>query len=250
MSSAVEQIKARLNILDVIGNYVKLEKAGVNYKGRCPFHNEKTPSFFVSPARQSYHCFGCSKGGDLISFVQEIEGLEFLEALEMLATQAGVELKPVNQGERTLRDRLLTIMEVTTQFYERSLSANPAVLTYLRQRGLTDETIKRFRIGFAPSGWRQLYEMLKTAGYSEEDMEKVGLIIKQSSSGAARGSGYYDRFRERIMFPLGNAAGKIVGFSGRIHSASTDEQAKYINSPQTALYDKSEFLYGYDRAKI
>jgi DNA primase len=249
MSSAVEQIKARLNILDVIGNYVKLEKAGVNYKGRCPFHNEKTPSFFVSPARQSYHCFGCSKGGDLISFVQEIEGLEFLEALEMLATQAGVELKPVNQGERTLRDRLLAIVEVTTQFYERSLLANPAVLTYLRQRGLTDETIKRFRIGFAPSGWRQLYDMLKTAGYSEEDMEKVGLIIKQSSSGAARGSGYYDRFRERIMFPLGNTAGKIVGFSGRIYGAA-DEQAKYINSPQTALYDKSEVLYGYDRAKI
>lgn len=243
MSSPVEQIKSRLNIVDVVASYIKLQKAGINLKANCPFHNEKTPSFFVSPTRDTWHCFGCNRGGDIFSFVMEIEGVEFSEALKILADRAGVELKPVSREYKSERERLLKILELAKDFYENELSKNKEVLDYLKERGLEEKTIKEFGIGFAPEGWRNLHSFLKNKNYSDSDIEKTGMIIKSEK-------GCYDRFRSRIMFPLINSAGQIVGFSGRVwgeESASTG--GKYINTPQTILYDKSRFLYAFDKAK-
>jgi DNA primase len=246
-SSSVEQIKARLSIGDVVGSYLKLEKAGGNFRARCPFHNERSPSFYVSPQRESYHCFGCNKGGDIFSFVQEIEGVDFIDALKMLADRAGVELVRENPQARTERERLLGIMHEAATFYEAALKRTPFALEYLRGRGLTDETIASFRIGFAPAAWRGLSDHLRGRGYGDDEVERAGLAVKR-----------YDRFRSRIMFPLSNSSGNIVGFSGRIFeipgSASPAgqtgiEPAKYVNTPQTVLYDKSKILYGFDRAK-
>ncbi|MBU2219395.1 DNA primase [Patescibacteria group bacterium] len=253
MSSSVEQIKSRLNIVDIVASYIKLQKAGINLKALCPFHHEKTPSFFVSPARETWHCFGCNKGGDIFSFVMEIEGVEFPDALKTLADRAGVELKPVSQEYRTERSRLLQLLDEANRFYEAELNKDKKVLDYLKERGLENKTIKEFGIGFAPEGWRNLHSFLKTKGYSDSEIEKSGLIIKSEK-------GYYDRFRSRIMFPLNNSAGQIVGFSGRIFvgratsempdvARPTAEPAKYINTPQTILYDKSKLLYGFDNAK-
>lgn len=244
MSSSVEQIKSRLNIVDVVQGYLKIKKAGINYKARCPFHNEKTPSFFISPTRESWHCFGCSRGGDMFSFVMEMEGLEFYEALKILADKAGVELKPVDPKYVSERSRLLKLMEDAVSFYVGELKKNKSVHSYLTERGLKEETIINFDIGFAPEEWRALHSFLKNKNYSDLEMEKAGMVIKSSS-------GFYDRFRGRIMFPINNPAGQVVGFSGRIFSVEGGgkETAKYINTPQTILYDKSRILYGFDKAK-
>jgi DNA primase len=243
MSSSVEQIKARLNIVEVVQSYVKLQKAGVNFKANCPFHSEKTPSFFVSPSRDSWHCFGCNRGGDIFSFVMEIEGLEFSEALKILASRAGVELKPIDPKYKTEQTRLLQLMEEAKKFYESELKKNKEVIDYLKERGLKGETAKRFSIGFAPEGWRNLHDFLKNKNYSDSEIEKSGMAIKSDK-------GHYDRFRSRIMFPLYNSSGQIVGFSGRIFGKEDETTGgKYINTPQTILYDKSRILYGFDRAK-
>ncbi len=246
MASSVEQIKSKLGIVDVVSSYMKLEKAGINYRGCCPFHNEKTPSFFISPARGSYHCFGCNRGGDIISFVQEIEGVDFLEALKTLAERAGVELEPLSRAPKT-DNRLFTLLDEATNFYFKQLVNKPEALTYLYERGLNKETIKAWRIGFAPDGWRSLSEYLIGRGYREDEMVKTGVAVAQTAH--AGGGRVYDRFRSRIMFPLFNPTGKVVGYSGRIFGPNQEEVAKYINSPQTELYDKSRLLYGYDRAK-
>jgi len=252
MASSVEKIKSKLDIVDVVGSYLKLEKAGLNYRACCPFHNEKTPSFFVSPSRGSYHCFGCNRGGDLISFVQEIEGLDFIEALKVLAERAGIELEPFKQ-EQTISNRLYDILAEATNFYIRQLINDKTAWRYLLERGLNVESVKKWRLGFAPDNWRGLADYLASRGYREEEMVRTGLLIPSRGPAAARG---YDRFRSRIMFPLSNPGGKIVGFSGRIFSASrqvgatANDVAKYINSPQTELYDKSRLLYGYDQAKM
>lgn len=255
MASSVEQIKAKLSIVDVVGSYLKLEKAGVNYRGCCPFHNEKTPSFFVSPTRGSYHCFGCNRGGDIISFVQEIEGLDFIEALRLLAERAGLELEPLRRGEGQKNDRLLNLLEAATVFYVQLLVENRGAHDYLVSRGLSEESIKNFRLGFVPEAWRSVYDHLVSLGYNEEEMIKVGLVVSNTNTGPKASRGY-DRFRSRLMFPISNPNGKVVGFSGRIFlaSSSTGEQkqnevAKYINTPQTELYNKSKILYGYDKAK-
>ncbi len=253
MASSVEQIKAKLSIVDVVGSYLKLEKAGINYRGCCPFHNEKTPSFFVSPTRGSYHCFGCNRGGDIISFVEEIEGLDFIEALRLLAERAGVELEPLARAPKT-DNRLYTLLDEATNFYFKQLVSQPEALSYLYERGLTKETIRSWRLGFAPEAWRGLADYLVGRGYREDELVKTGMAIAQTSH-ASQGR-VYDRFRSRLMFPLFNPAGKVVGFSGRIFLTSQsagapnqNEVAKYINSPQTELYDKSRILYGYDQAK-
>ncbi|MFA6476144.1 MAG: DNA primase [Candidatus Paceibacterota bacterium] len=246
MASSVEQIKSKLGIVDVVSSYMKLEKAGINYRGCCPFHNEKTPSFFISPARGSYHCFGCNRGGDIISFVQEIEGVDFLEALKTLAERAGVELETLAQAPKT-DNRLFTLLDEATNFYFKQLVGKPEALNYLYERGLTKETIKTWRLGFAPEGWRSLSEYLLGRGYREDEMIKTGVAVAQTAH-AGQGR-VYDRFRSRIMFPLFNPTGKVVGYSGRIFGPNQEDTAKYINSPQTELYDKSRLLYGYDRAK-
>ncbi len=258
-SSSVEQIKSRLNIVDVVQSYIKLQKAGANLKANCPFHSEKTPSFFVSPARESWHCFGCNRGGDMFAFVMEIEGVEFVEALKILANRAGIELAPIDSKHKNERARLLKLIDDAKNFYESELKKNKEAIDYLKERGLKEETIKEFGIGFAPgppaSGWRNLYDFLKNRSYSDSEMEKAGLVIKSDKPQA----GDYDRFRSRIMFPLFNYSGQAVGFSGRIFRNPVSgnfetgfqekEQAKYINTPQTILYDKSKLLYGLEKAK-
>jgi len=246
MSSTVEQIKSRLDITDVVQSYIKLQKAGANFKANCPFHNEKTPSFFISPARQSWHCFGCSRGGDMFSFVMEIEGIDFLESLKILADRAGVEVEKIDKNRQNERLRLLQLVDESVKFYETELRKNADVVAYLKKRGMKGETAQAFNIGFAPAGWNNLRDYLKDKGFSESEMEKAGMAVKSAKAQA----GYYDRFRSRIMFPISNASGQTVGFSGRIFGEEgTDSGGKYINSPQTILYDKSGILYAFDKAK-
>jgi DNA primase len=251
MSSTVEQIKARLDIVDVVQSYIKLQKAGANFRAHCPFHNEKSPSFYVSPTREAWHCFGCSKGGDLISFVMEIEGVEFMEALQILAVRAGVEIKQEDPRLVSERMRLIKLMEAATTFYEKQLPTEARALEYAVGRGLKSETIKEFRIGYAPDAWEAVVPHLQNSGFTNMEIEKSGMAIKSERDGKL-----YDRFRARIMFPINDATGRVVGFSGRIvpfavHTVKSDsDPAKYINSPQTLLYDKSRVLYGFDKAKL
>ena len=242
MSSPVDLIKERLSIADVVGSYIKLEKAGSNLKAKCPFHNEKTPSFFVSPARSSYYCFGCGAKGDILSFVQEFEGVDFMGALKILASKAGVEIVKENPKIRSERERLFMLMETAVSFYQTELSKNDKVKEYLSDRGIKPETIKNFRIGFAPDEWRKCYDHCGQVGFSEAEQEKAGLIKK-----AERKS--YDRFRGRVMFPIFDSSGRPVAFSGRIFGKETAEAPKYLNSPETPLFSKSSILFGFDRAK-
>lgn len=249
MSSQVEQIKAKLGIVEIVGSYLKLEKAGSNFKACCPFHNEKTPSFFISPDRETYHCFGCNRGGDIFSFVQEIEGLDFFGALEVLAQKAGIELKPVDIKLKSENERLYAILEEATKFYHTALLQSLEAKKYVKNRQLTEETVRTFRIGYAQEDWSSLFNHLTQKGFKSEDIEKTGLIISSNQSLRHPGGRYYDRFRGRVMFPLCDVSGRTVGFSGRIIVVSEREEAKYINTPQTMLYDKSRLLFGYDKAK-
>ncbi|MFA5934186.1 MAG: DNA primase [Candidatus Paceibacterota bacterium] len=245
MLSPVDQIKERLSISDVVSSYIKIDRAGANYKARCPFHNEKTPSFVVSPGRGNYHCFGCNRGGDIFSFVEEIEGIDFTQALKMLAERAGVTLEKVDYGAHKEKVHLYGLLDEATKFFEVNLYKNEAVKDYLKKRGLKEETVRKFRIGFAPAEWNSLQSHLLKKGYTDREMEQVGIIIQGNR-------GYYDRFRSRIMFPIADSQGRIVGYSGRIFSIGTTEEkdvAKYVNSPETALYSKSNILFGYDKAK-
>ncbi|MCR4306674.1 MAG: DNA primase [Candidatus Yonathbacteria bacterium] len=240
--NSVEQIKGRLSIVDVVGSYIKLEKAGGNFRAACPFHAERTPSFFVSPVRDSYHCFGCNRGGDIFSFVEEIEGLDFKGALKVLADKAGVTLLEVNPALRSEKEQLHGLLEEATKLFQFNLIKNKEALSYLYGRGVTADTLKQFRIGFAPGSWTFVRDALLGKGFTEEEIQKAGLIIKSPK-------GYYDRFRSRIMFPLADSAGRIVGFSGRIFGDEESKMGKYINSPETILFSKSQLLYGYDKAK-
>ncbi len=245
--SSVDQIKSKIDIVSLISSYIKLEKAGTNFKGRCPFHNEKTPSFFVSPDRGSYYCFGCHAKGDIFTFVEEFEGLDFIGSLKVLADKAGVELDQYRTGEKSEKETLFSVLEKATFFYEQKLSENNEALNYLKGRGITDETIKDFRIGYAPNDWRELLNFLKDKGVNEREMLSVGLI-KQKDSSLSIGNSHYDVFRGRIMFPISDSSGRVVGFSGRILVAD-DKSPKYLNTPETVLFNKSEILFGLDKAK-
>lgn len=269
MEDNVSKIKDRLDIVDVISGYLKLTKAGQNYKARCPFHNEKTPSFVVSPERQVWHCFGCSKGGDMFGFVKEIEGVEFIDSLRILAAKAGVVLDSFDPAIKDDKARLYEVCESATKFFEKQFlsSAGKRALEYMKSRGVHDETVKEFRLGFAPNDWNSLGNFLRDCGYSENEIVEAGLAIKRND-----GSGAYDRFRSRIMFPIADLNGQVVGFTGRIFlpaaevdrgvepQGQRDDQrsaqdkvgtgtAKYINTPQTRIYDKSRILYGLNKAK-
>ncbi len=252
MQTPVEQIKERLSITDVVGEYVKLERAGKALRARCPFHTERTASFYVSPERGTYHCFGCHRGGDIFSFLQEIEGYDFRAALEALAERAGVTLTSVNREERSVKHELLKLLEEATLFYQRLLLTTSEPKEYLKCRGITEDSVRRFRIGYAPREWHTLYDYLKGKGFAPARIEESGLIIRRNESAVSLGAGYYDRFRGRIMFPVTNTEGSVIGFSGRILPGienNTEKEAKYINTPQTALYDKSKALFGYSQAK-
>lgn len=250
MSSAAETIKDRLGIVEVISSYMKIDKAGSNYKGRCPFHHEKTPSFFVSPARNNYYCFGCAAKGDIFTFVQEFEKVDFLGALKILAEKAGVELEQFKSENKGEADRLRGVLELSTKFFEQNLHAprNKKAIEYLTGRGLTEKTIVDWRIGFAENEWRKLHDFLLTKRVGQIDMEAVGLI-KRSEKEGARADSVYDRFRARIIFPLFDASSRVIGYSGRIFGVPDSEGPKYLNSPDTVLFNKSDTLYGYHKAK-
>ncbi len=254
MASSVEEIKARLSITDVVGSYIKLEKAGGSFKALCPFHHEKTPSFNVSPSRQAYYCFGCNRGGDVFTFVEEIEGVDFLEALKMLADRAGVTLERYEREDKNEKARLIDLMEQAVRFYESGMAEHAGPREYLKDRGLEEGTIAAWHIGYVPppeiAGWRSIYTHLKGEGYGDQEIEKAGFIKKAEPKPGTKGEAkFYDRFRGRIMFPIRDQSGRTVAFTGRVYGAAKDSEAKYVNSPETELYSKSQVLFGYDMAK-
>jgi len=244
MNSPVDKIKERLSIVDVISSYLQVNESGKNYKAKCPFHNEKTPSFFISPDRGTYYCFGCGAKGDIFSFVQQFEGTDFLGSLKLLAEKAGIELSSFRSSEsKDDKERWYEIMEEATKYFESVFQSTPEARSYLRDRGLSDKTIESFRIGYAKDAWRSVSDHLTNKGYKIEDLETVGLIKKSEK-------GVYDRFRSRIMFPICDSSGRVIAFSGRIFGKENTEEAKYLNSPDTPLYNKSNVLFGIDKAKL
>ena len=250
--SPVDEIKNRLDIVDVISGYVKLKKAGKDHKALCPFHSEKTPSFFVSPSKQIWHCFGCSNGGDMFSFVMQIEGVEFVDALRILAKKAGVTLKKQDPELQSQRSKLYEACQEAAEFFEENLKKTKGIQDYLKKRGISSKSIKEFRIGYALDSWDSLYEYLTDLGYKADNIEKAGLIIQKQN--VARNSqsvtrNYYDRFRKRIMFPICDLSGQVIGFTGRVFKGD-ESTAKYVNSPETLIFNKSRILYGLDKTKV
>lgn len=259
----VEEIKQKLDIADVISGYIRLTPAGIaSFKANCPFHSEKTPSFMVSREKQIFKCFGCGKGGDIFSFVMEMEGIDFKEALEILAQKAGVQLKKQDPKIAGEKNKVLDCLEMASKFYYQVLlnaSSSENAREYLKKRKINEDTIDNFKIGYAPDSWNSLYNALIKKGFYANDIEKAGLLIKKQNS-----NDYYDRFRNRIMFPIKDVNGRVIGFSGRIleqhppappqagKSNSNDNAntpAKYINTPQTIMFDKSRSLYAIDKAR-
>ena len=241
-------IKDKLDIVEFIKGYVPLTPAGKNQKGLCPFHKEKTPSFMVSPDRQMWHCFGCNSGGSIFDFVMKYENIEFFEALKMLAEKAGIETSYLKQHDQREFTVIYEITDVAKKFFQESLRAQDpsadGARKYLSERGLRQETIEEFEIGFAPNVSDALSRYLTQKGYRIADIEKAGLVFRTE-----RGT-YWDRFRNRIMFPLFNQFGKPVGFTGRIlPGGESDKVGKYVNSPETSIFNKSRVLYGFDKSK-
>lgn len=239
-----EEIKQRLPIEVVIGEYVELKRAGRNYKGLSPFSAEKTPSFIVSPDKNIWHDFSSGKGGDIFSFVMEVEGMEFPEALKHLAAKAGVELQeysPAAKKDQALKKKIIRINELAAKYYQTSLLKNPSALNYLKERGVTKQGIKDFELGYAPNSPNGLVNLLKKHGFTPEDIQKAGIATQ-------RGGQLYDIFRERIMFPFVSPTGEHLGFTARLTKAS-GFGPKYMNTPQTLVYNKSNFLYGLNVAK-
>ena len=249
MSDTVQQIKDRLSITDVVSGYVKLERAGQNMRARCPFHAERTPSFIVSPDRGTYHCFGCGVGGDMFSFIEAIEGVDFKGALKMLAERAGVELVYSKGEKKDDKDRLFEAMEVATIFYQSKLDDEAE--GYLKKRGLEKKTVSAFRIGYAGDEWTELSDHLRKKKFTDKEIVDAGLAKNPLTSLGTGGSKELtDKFRNRIMFPIADTAGRIVAFSGRTFGEKAHPDApKYLNSPETPLFVKSRVLYGFDRAK-
>ncbi|MFA4995739.1 MAG: DNA primase [Patescibacteria group bacterium] len=252
MNDEVEQIKDRLDIVDVVSNYLTLKKAGTNLKANCPFHNEKSPSFMVSPERQTFRCFGCNEGGDIFTFIEKMEGVDFYNALKILAERAGVALKSgsVKYGEREFKSdkktRIYEINDWTKKLYHKILVEHPKAekaRKYIKNRSLKEETVKEFEIGYAPDSWDLLVKFLKGKGYEESEIVHAGVAIK-SEKGKV-----YDRFRGRIIFPINNVMGLTVAFTSRILE-NNSEQAKYINSSESPVYTKGKTIYGLDKAKM
>lgn len=253
MSNQIRQVKEATDIVQIIGERLQLQRAGRNLKANCPFHSEKSPSFFVSPELQVFRCFGCGERGDVFSFLEKYDGLTFGEGLKLLADRAGIKLESHHfSAEDTQRERLLQILDLAKTYYNYLLTTHQIGQKgreYLRERGVTNETIAEFQLGFAPNSWDGLIKYLHgKKKYQLEDMLATGLIIQRE--GAQRNStharDYYDRFRGRIIFPLTDHRGRVVGFSGRVLNPD-EKSAKYINSPETQLYHKSELLFGYSQ---
>ncbi|MCK5059791.1 MAG: DNA primase [Candidatus Pacebacteria bacterium] len=249
-SSTVDKIKERLDIVEVIGSYVKLQKAGRHYKGISPFTSEKTPSFFVSPEKGLFYCFSSGRGGDIFTFVQEMDGVDFEGALKILAERAGVPLVYESQEKRSERDRLYVVLEEAVRFFEKNFNSSTEAQKYIENRGVQMGTVRLFRIGYAPDAWRNLYEFLLAKKYTTAEIARVGLIKKGESVSVQRSGeeNFYDTFRDRIIFPIKDTAGRIIAFSGRV--LHTDNKGpKYLNSPDSLFFNKSETLYGLNIAK-
>jgi DNA primase len=249
MIDEVEAIKDKIDISDLISEYIKLIPAGANFRALCPFHNEKTPSMMISAEKNIFKCFGCGAGGDAFEFLMKIEGLEFPEAKKVLAKKAGVVLKNYNPKEGGKKDRLIAASEMAAKYYHyvllNSKNAQPA-RDYLTDRGLDEEALIYWQIGYSPDDWSSLYMFLKKKGFSDLEMFDAGLIQKKKV-----GSGYYDRFRGRIMFPISDVSGNTVAFTARVspQNEETEKMGKYINSPQTHIYDKSRIVFALDKSK-
>lgn len=257
----VAEIRERTDIVQLIGEYVVLKRAGASFKGLCPFHSEKTPSFHVNPQRQFFHCFGCQASGDVFKFVMQLEGKTFPEALRQLANRAGIELPEVEsrendavRRERQKRERLTAITESAAGYFIRMLSEHPhahLARAELDKRAMQNETVATYRLGYAPHGWDGLAKHLGSRGFSLAEGEEAGLVVPRKG-----GDGHYDRFRHRLMFPIADVHGKIVAFSGRAlelpagDKVTGDPPAKYVNSPEGPLYKKSDLLFGLHEARV
>ncbi len=244
---STQDIKTRLDIVDVVGDYVTLKPAGSgSFKACCPFHQERSPSFFVSRTRQSWRCFGCNEGGDHFTFIEKIEGMEFREALAFLAQKAGVILPEYDAKQSGDRHRLQDVNALAAKFFQACLQTLPQAehaRAYLKKRGVDDLTSDLFKIGYAPDGWQTMTDALIKKGVTADELLRAGLASKRE-----RGDGIYDRFRDRLMFPILDVQGNVVGFTGRVLQPDVKE-AKYVNTPETAVYRKSAVLYGLDKAK-
>ena len=245
----IEEVRFRNDIVEVIDSYLNLQKSGASYKAACPFHKEKTPSFMVNPQRQIFHCFGCSEGGDLYKFVMLYEGIDFAAAVTMLAKRGGItiEYEKGTGGPGEDKSALYDLMDEVSNFYRRVLvesSAGERAREYLAARELTEETLKDFLIGCAPDRWDAILTWARKHERTNKDLEEVGLILKSTKPGAA--GRYYDRFRNRIIFPISNDRGNVVAFGARVMD---DSLPKYINSPETPIYSKSNVLYGLNFSK-
>ena len=245
--SIITEIKQRLDIVELVSEYVTLQKAGRNFKGLCPFHSEKHASFFVFPEQQSWHCFGaCGTGGDIFSFIMKKEGIDFGQALRLLAQKGGITLSPIETSDKARdekKERLFQINESAAEYYHHLLlntKAGEAARSYLSKRNVKHEIIKGFRLGFSPDAWEALKNYLQGKGYTEKELIEAGLIIERDEGGS------YDRFRNRLMFPICDDQGRVTGFGARVLD---DSLPKYINSPQTQIFDKGSILYGIDKAK-
>ena len=246
--AAIEQIRNASDIVDIIGSFVPLKRAGTNFLGLCPFHKEKTPSFNVNPSKQIFHCFGCHKGGDVFTFIREFENLNFLESVQRLAERAQIpidfEMTPGQREEGSLKQKLRTLHEQVAKHWEMILAndANAKIARdYLASRGVSEEAVKRFRMGYAHDRWDNILNWAKSKNHDPNLLEKGGLVI-------AGDKGHYDRFRGRLIFPICDEQGRVVGFSGRVLSAE-QKGGKYINSPETPIFSKSRIIYGLDKAK-
>ncbi|HXR04497.1 MAG TPA: CHC2 zinc finger domain-containing protein [Verrucomicrobiae bacterium] len=279
-SATLERIRAASDIVDVVGSYLPLKKAGANFVALCPFHKEKTPSFSVNPHRQIFHCFGCHKGGDVFTFVKEYENIGFMDAVRRLADRAKIPVEfsqsPCEQQSRHLKDQLLEIHEQIAQRWQNCLlneAAGQLARDYLAKRGVSPEAVKLFRLGAAPEAWDDTVNWAKSKGHDLALVEKAGLIIRKAGSAPASGAAvdasptadagdeaspatrggayaphFYDRFRGRLMFPICNEQGRVIGFSGRV-LAGDEKTAKYVNSPETLIFTKSRVFFGLDKSK-
>jgi len=243
---SVDEIKSRLDVVDIIGEYLPLKPAGSgSFKTNCPFHQEKTPSFFVNRPRQSWHCFGCNIGGDIITFIEKIEGMEFIEALELLAQKAGVPMPQFDKKTMGVKKHLQEVNEYICKLLRHNLTSSEEAKTareYVEKRGIDDITADLWKIGYAPQDWNELSQKIKSQGYNASDLIQAGI-----ANAKEHGDGIYFRFRGRLMFPINDAFGHVIGFTGRI--MGDEKVAKYINTPETSLYKKSNVLYGLDKAK-
>jgi DNA primase len=268
--NTLEQIRAASDIVDVIGSYLPLKRAGANFVALCPFHKEKSPSFNVNASRQIFHCFGCHKGGDVFTFVKEFENISFVEAVKRLADRAKIPLEMEKDGAgaetRHLKDTLLQIHEQITQRWQNALATDAAgqiARDYLAKRGVSAEAVKLFRLGYAPDAWDDTVNWAKSKGFEIADVEKAGLVIRKASAADSTTApastaqtpdarpqtrDFYDRFRGRLMFPICDEQGRVIGFSGRV-LAGDEKTAKYVNSPETPIFTKSRVFFGLDKSK-